>query len=141
MDRDELYILPIKRKEPFNRKKFVVWCIGLSLILLFVIDVILFLFFSGGIGIIPTPMMIVLSDVFYIAGISKYIYKHDFAHGQIYEKYQVVNAMIYGIQDVLRVLLFLLLFNIFIVPIYSVVLIVILLGVIQKIFGGTIWRH
>lgn len=141
MDRDELYILPVKRKSPFNRKRFVLWCIGLSLILLLAVDAILFIFFSSGIGIIPMPMIIVMSNLFYVVGISKYIYKHDFAHGESYEKYQVINAMIYGIQDVLRVLLFLLLLNIFIVPIYSIVLIVILLGVVHKVFGGTIWHH
>lgn len=141
MDRDELYVLPVKRKVPFNKKKFVIWCIGLSLLLLFAMDAILFCVFYSGIGIVPMPMVIVLSDLFYVIGIGKYIYKHDFAHGQSYEKYQVVNAMIYGVQDVLRVLLFLLLLNILIVPIYSIVLIVVLLGTMHKIFGGTIWHH
>lgn len=121
MIENEMYVLPIRNKFNMGKKRFVVLSVLFTILVLLAADLLIYIAFPGGIGCFPIIVVIPLIDIGAVIGCFRYIYKHNFAYGDVYEKYQIVNAMIYGIQNMLKILLVLLLINILVVPIYCLV--------------------
>lgn len=136
MTEREMYELPYRNVKNIGKKHFVVRSI-MSMIFVDAIScVIIALCFGTAIGFFPIYLSILLISIMGMLGCVYYIRKHDYAYGTVYEKYQVVNAVIYGIQNILRTLLILLLISVLIVPIYSIVIVIfaviILFGITRR---------
>ena len=126
MDIHELYTLPQKDKQNLTRTSFIVYCIICDVFCCAVLNLLTVLLFESNVGYFSTIIVIILTDVFSFSGCLYYIHKHDYAYGKKYEKYQIVNAVIYGTQNYLRVLLAVLIINIMVVPIYYTIAIIML---------------
>ncbi len=126
MDERELYILPQKEKRGLTRTAFVVYSVICSVFCIVLMNAITHSIFVTAVGYFPVVIVLVLADIFHMIGCFYYIYKHDYAYGRHYEKYQIVNAVIYGVQSYLRVLLATLCISIMIVPIYYTVILLML---------------
>jgi len=124
MTERDMYELPHRGSQNISKKCFV----GMSMLGMLLVDVIaciiIVLCFGNSIGFFPIQISILAISISGIAGCSYYIRKHDYAHGSVYEKYQIANAMIYGIQNILRMLLLLMLISVLIVPLYSILIVV-----------------
>ena len=134
MDERELYILPQKEKRELTRTTFVVYSMIGSVLCFALLNAITFWMFGSYIGYFPLAIVIVVADILHIVGCFYYIRKHNFAYGSNYEKYQIANAVIYGVQNYLRVLLVALLISIVVVPLYYTI---ILLAIIIAMFRWT----
>ncbi len=120
-DRD-IYVLPTKEKKKLTRRSYIVLCLALATVVLALMNVITFLIHGDVVGYFPLPLVLVVADILHFAGCIYYISKHDFAYGSVYEKYQIVNATIYGIQWYLRVLLAVMLISFLIIPLYIIII-------------------
>ncbi len=133
MQREELYELPIRQNKHINKKQFVIKCLCYMALTDVIASAILVFCFGSSIGFFPIHIYIPVINVMGIWGCIYYIRKHDYAYGNIYEQYQVVNAIIYGIQNILRALLVLLIFSVFIVPVYYLILVAVVVIVLFRI--------
>ena len=139
MDERDVYILPLKKKRVLDRKAFVVWCVLCSVLFMVIMDGVTYMLFQDAVGFFPTTVVIFFADILSIAGCIYYIKKHDYAYGPYYEKYQIINASIYGIQNYLRVLLVAMVISFVIVPLLYILVVFAIVG---AMFGWTrrLWR-
>lgn len=129
----EMYELPCRNNKNIDKKHFIIVSI-ISMVLVDVIAcVIIALCFGTTIGFFPIHISILAISMMGMSGCIYYIRKHDYAYGSVYEKYQVVNAVIYGIQNILRTLLILMLISILIVPIYSIAIVILAVIILFRI--------
>lgn len=133
MTEREMYELPYRSNENIGKKKFVVMSIFIMIFVDVIASAIITLCFGATIGFFPIPLSILLISIMGTVGCLYYISKHDYAYGNVYEKYQVANAVIYGIQNILRTLLALMLISILIVPIYSILIVIIAVIILFRI--------
>ena len=124
MTEREIYELPHRNSKNINKKHFIVMSISSMVLVDIIVCIIITLCFGTTIGYFPIQISITAISIMGMSGCIYYIRKHDYAHGSVYEKYQVTNAVIYGIQNILRTLLILMLISILIVPIYSIAIVV-----------------
>lgn len=138
IDRD-IYILPTREKKDLSRGSFILLCLLFASVVLACMNGITIFIHGEFVGYFPTSFVLVVADVFHFAGCVYYISKHDYAYGQIYEKYQILNSVIYGIQNYLRILLGAMVISILVVPLYIVV---ILAFVVAGMFRWTrrLWK-
>lgn len=134
MDERELYVLPQKEKRELTRTNFVVYSMACSVLCFALMNAITSWMFGSYVGYFPLAIVLVVADILQMVGCFYYIRKHDFAYGRNYEKYQIANAVIYGVQNYLRVLLVALLISIVVVPLYYTI---ILLAIIIAMFRWT----
>ena len=133
MTEREMYELPCRNSKNIDKKHFIIMSI-ISMVLADAIACIIFaLCFGSTIGFFPIQVSIMAISIMGMAGCIYYIRKHDYAYGSIYEKYQVANAVIYGIQNILRTLLLLMLISILIVPIYSMAIVILAVVILFRI--------
>ena len=134
MDERERYILPQKEKRELTRTAFVAYCVLCDVLCFVLMNAITFWMFGSFVGYFPVAIVFVAADILHMVGCLHYVHKHDFAYGRDYEKYQIANAVIYGIQNYLRVLLAALVISIVVVPLYYTV---ILLAITVAMFQWT----
>lgn len=135
MNEEMIYVLPTKEKRGLNREKFLVFCLCLSLICALVISLLVIPGMGSIIcGFVPIGLVALCCAVGQIAGTVFYIKKYKYAYGENYEWYQIINSAIYGIQNVLRALLVVLLINICAVPIFVLVITLYILFLARKMF-------
>ena len=118
MDEREIYILPQKEKRELTRTNFVVYSMACCVLCFALMNAITYWMFGSYVGYFPLAIVLVVADILHMVGCIYYIRKHDYAYGRNYEKYQIANSVIYGIQNYLRVLLVVLVISIMVVPIY-----------------------
>lgn len=118
MDEREIYILPQKEKRELTRTNFVVYSMACCVLCFALMNAITYWMFGSYVGYFPLAIVLVVADILHMVGCIYYIRKHDYAYGRNNEKYQIANAVIYGIQNYLRVLLAALVISIMVVPIY-----------------------
>ena len=118
MDEREIYILPQKEKRELTRTNFVVYSLACCVLCFALMNAITYWVFGSYVGYFPLAIVLVVADILHMVGCIYYIRKHDYAYGRNYEKYQIANAVIYGIQNYLRVLLAALVISIMVVPVY-----------------------
>lgn len=121
MDEREIYILPQKEKRELARTNFVVYSMACCVLCFALMNAITYWMFGSYVGYFPLEIVLVVADILHTVGCIYYIRKHDYAYGRNYEKYQIANAVIYGIQNYLRVLLAALVISIMVVPIYYMI--------------------
>lgn len=126
MEEREMYVLPHKEKRELTRATFIVYCIAAAILCFIFLNTITFWMFGSYIGYFPTGVILVIADILHMWGCLYYIRKHDFAYGRSYEKYQIVNAVIYGIQNYMRTLLVVLIVGIMIVPLYYTIILLVI---------------
>lgn len=133
MTEREMYELPYRSGKNIDKKHFIV----ISIISMVLVDAIactiITLCFGATIGFFPIQVSIMAISIMGMSGCIYYIRKHDYAYGSVYEKYHVANAVIYGVQNILRTLLILMLISILIVPIYSIVIVVLAVIILFRI--------
>lgn len=134
MDEREIYVLPQKEKRELTRTTFVVYSMICSVLCFALLNAITFWMFGSYEGYFPLAIVLVVADILHMVGCFYYIHKHDFAYGRNYEKYQIANAVIYGVQNYLRVLFVASLISIMVVPLYYTI---ILLAIIIAMFRWT----
>lgn len=133
MTEREMYELPCRSNKNIDKKHFIIVSI-ISMVLVDVIAcVIIALCFGAAVGFFPIPISCLAISIMGMSGCIYYIRKHDYAYGSVYEKYQVANAVIYGIQNILRTLLILMLISILIVPIYSIAIVILAVIILFRI--------
>ena len=134
MDEREIYVLPQKERRELTRTTFVVYSMIYSVLCFALLNAITFWMFGSYVGYFPLAFVLVVADIIHMVGCFYYIRKHDYAYGRNYEKYQIANAVIYGTQNCLRVLLAALVISIMVVPIYYMI---VLLALTVAIFRWT----
>lgn len=118
-----------------NKQSFILLSFGLSIIVALIVSLAIVPTLGTTIcGFIPIGLVSFACAVGQIVGTIYYIYKHKFAYGEVYEVYQIINASIYGIQNVLRVMLVALLINICAVPVFVIIALIYGAYTIRKIF-------
>ncbi len=132
MDERDIYILPQKQKRELSHTTFVAYSVVCSVICFALLNAITFWLFGSYVGYFPVIIVLVVADILHMVGSFYYVHKHDFAYGRNYEKYQIANAVIYGVQNYLRVLLAALVISIVVVPIYyTIVLLMLTVGIFR----------
>ena len=136
MNEEMKYILPVRKRKRLDKKSFILWSIFLSLCFAIIIS-FLVIPFIGPLccGIVPIGIVSIICALGQIIGTGYYIRKHKYAYGENYEWYQIINSVIYGIQNVLRVLLIVALFNICILPVFIVLIVIYAVYFLYKLFG------
>lgn len=134
MDEHEMYILPQKEKWELTHTAFTLYCVVCDVLCFVLMNIITFWIFGSFVGFFPVATVFMVADILHFVGCLYYIHKYDYAYGRNYEKYQIANAVIYGVQNYLRVLLAVLIICIIVVPLYYAV---ILLAIIVAIFRCT----
>lgn len=134
MDEQEIYVLPQKEEQELTRITFVVYSMICSILCFALLNAITFWMFGSYVSYFPLVIVLVVADILHMVGCFYYIHKHDFAYGRNYEKYQIANAVIYGVQYYFRVLLAALVISIMVVPIYYTI---VLLALTVSIFKWT----
>jgi len=133
MTEREMYELPCRNNKNIDKKHFIIVSI-ISMVLVDVIAcVIIALCFGATIGFFPIHISVLAISIMGMFGCIYYIRKHDYAYGSVYQKYQVTNAVIYGIQNILRTLLILMLVSILIVSIYSIAIVILAVIILFRI--------
>ena len=121
MDEREIYILPQKEKRELTRTNFVVYSLACCVLCFALMNAITYWMFGSYVGYFPLAIVLVVADILHMVGCIYYIRKHDYAYGRNYEKYQIANAVIYGIQNYLRVLIAALVISLMVVPVYYMI--------------------
>lgn len=135
MNEEMIYVLPVKEKKRLSRMQLISFCLLASLGCALIIS-LLILPRVGELlcGFIPISLVTTCCAIGQIVGTVFYIRKHKYAYGDNYEGYQIINSVIYGIQNVLRILLVVVLANICVVPVFTLVITVYSLFLIRKLF-------
>jgi len=123
MSERDKYELPLREKKTINKMGFIVWCMIWMSITLVAADLLVFFSFPANVGYFPIPFAILVIDIFGLCGCVYYIRKHDYAYENNYEKYQIANAVIYGIQNILSAILVMLIISILVLPIYYIIIV------------------
>lgn len=126
MDEREIYVLPQKGKRELTCTTFVVYSMVCSVLSFTLMNAITYRMFGSYVGYFPLAIVLVAADILHMFGCFYYFHKHDYAYGRIYEKYQIANAVIYGVQNYLKVLLATLVISIMVVPIYYTIVVLVL---------------
>lgn len=135
MNEEMIYVLPTKEKKKLNKTKFIVFCLLASLGCSLVVSLLIIPSVGTWVcGFVPISLVATCCAVAQIIGTVFYIRKHKYAHGDNYELYQIINSVIYGIQNVLRILLVVVLINICAAPVFALVITIYILFLIRKIF-------
>lgn len=134
MDEREIYILPKKEKRELMHTTFVVYSMACGVLCFVLMNAITYWMFGSYVGYFPLAIVLVVADILHIVGCIYYIHKHDYAYGSNYGRYQIVNAVIYGVQNYLRGFLAALVISIMVVPIYYTI---VLLALTVAIFRWT----
>lgn len=122
-------------RKKLNKQNFIILSICLSVFCAIIVSVAIIPGLGTTIcGFIPVGLVTFGCAVGQIAGTIYYINKHKYAYGDVYEWYQILNASVYGIQNVLRVMLAVLLINICAVPVFVIIFVVYGVYMIEKIF-------
>lgn len=122
-------------RNKLNKQNFIILSICLSVVCAIIVSAAIVPGLGTTIcGFIPVGLVSFCCAVGQIAGTIYYINKHQYAYGDLYEWYQILNASIYGIQNVLRVMLVVLLINICAIPIFVIIFIVYGVCIMRKIF-------
>ena len=125
----------MNNKSNLNKNTFILLCLGLSLVCGMVIAFLILPLIGESIcGFVPIELVELGCVIGQLGGTIYYIWKHKYAYGENYEWYQIINSGIYGIQNVLRVLLVVLLLNIVAYPIVIVIVLVYGAYVLKKMF-------
>lgn len=127
--------IPKEYNKNLSRRSFILLSMCLSMICTIIASVVVILSLGNQIcGFIPSGLVAFACAVGQIIGTTNYIKKHKYAYGEIYEWYQIINSSIYGIQNVLRVLLVVVLINIFTIPVLVILGFIYGAYVIKKMF-------
>lgn len=119
-----------------NKNTFVLISIGLSFGCGLIISLLIIPSIGNSIcGFVPISFVSLCCVAGQLIGTIYYIKKHKYAHGEKYEWYQVFNSAIYGLQNVLRVLLVVLLLNIFAYPIVILMFLICSTYMLKKIIS------
>lgn len=122
-------------RKKLNKQNFIMISLILSIVCVIIVSAAIVPGLGTTIcGFIPIGLVSFACAVGQIAGTVYYINKHKFAYGEVYEWYQIINASIYGIQNVLRVMLVVLLINICAIPVFVIFVIIYGVYMIRKIF-------
>ncbi len=121
------------RKNNITRTWFVILCVGLSIICAIIISTVLAPSIEGSVcGFVPAELIAVCCAIGQLAGTIYYIKKYKYASN--YEWYQVINSVIYGIQNVLKILLVVALLNLFLIPVLAILGVIYGMIYIRRIF-------
>ncbi len=110
-----------------TKKTFIIYCSIASIVCLYLMNNIVLFSFGAFIGYFPVHIVVLISDIMYIYGYKCYLNKHDLISGLQYEKYQIVNALFYGIQKYLIVIFVALILNILVVPFYYLIVLIVVI--------------
>lgn len=123
------------RKNNLNKRIFVLLCFGLSMVCAIIVSAIIVPNIGSTVcGFVPVELAALCCAIGQLAGTISYIKKHKYVCGNNYEWYQVINSAIYGIQNVLKVLLVVALLNLFIVPVLVILMVIYGIIYIRRIF-------
>ena len=118
-----------------NQNIFILLCIGLSIVYAIIVSAVIVPCLGSTLcGFIPIELVSVCCVIGQFIGTGYYVKKHKYAYGNNYEWYQVINSSIYGIQNVLRVLLVVALINLLAMPIVIILALIYGFIYIKKIF-------
>ena len=118
-----------------NKNQFVFLCMAVSLVCAIIVAVVIIPSIGETIcGFVPVSFVAFCCAVGQVIGTIYYVRKHKYAYGENYEWYQIINSAIYGIQNVLRVLLVVLLVNICAMPIFIIFMLIYGAYILRKIF-------
>lgn len=127
--------IPPRMKNNLNKRTFVLLCVCLSITCAVIVSAIVVPNIGSTVcGFVPVELVALCCAIGQLAGTISYIKKHKFVCGNNYEWYQVINSAIYGIQNVLKVLLVIALLNLFIVPVLVILMAIYGIIYIRKIF-------
>ena len=127
--------IPPGMKNNLNWRVFVLLCVCLSIACAVIVSAIIVPNIGSTVcGFVPVELVALCCAIGQLAGTISYIKKHKFVCGNNYEWYQVINSAIYGVQNVLKVLLVVALLNLFIVPVLVILMAIYGIIYIRKIF-------
>lgn len=92
-------------------------------------------------GFIPVELVSLCCAIGQLVGTIYYVKKHKYAYGDNYEWYQIINSSIYGIQNVLRVLLVAALINICAMPVFILLVIIYSVIYVKKCLESDIYAN
>lgn len=128
-------VIPPGRKNNLNKRIFVLLCFGLSMVCAIIVFAIMTPNIGSTVcGFVPVELAASCCAIGQLVGTITYIKKHKYVCGNNYEWYQVINSAIYGIQNVLKVLLVVALSNLFIVPVLVILMVIYGIIYIRRIF-------
>ena len=123
------------RNNILNMRIFVLLCFGLSMVCAIIVSAIIVPNIGSTVcGFVPVELASLCCAIGQLAGTISYIKRHKYVCGDNYEWYQVINSAIYGIQNVLKVLLVVTLLNLFIVPVLVILMVIYGIIYIRRIF-------
>lgn len=123
------------RGNKLNKTRFILLCTVVSLVCAIIVSVIIVPNIGEAIcGFVPVSFVAFCCALGQVIGTIYYVRKHKYAYGENYEWYQILNSAIYGIQNVLRVLLVVLLVNICAMPIFIIFMLIYGAYILRKIF-------
>lgn len=137
MNEEMIYVLPTKEKKKLDKTRFTIFCLLASLVCTLIVSLVI----VPGLGVlicgfVPIALVATCCAIGQLGGTVFYVIKHKYAHGDRFEQYQIFNSVVYGIQNVLRVLLIVLLINICAVPIFVLLITIYVLFLVRRMF----WR-
>ena len=137
MNEEMIYVLPTKEKKKLDKTRFTIFCLLASLVCALIVSLVI----VPGLGVlicgfVPIALVATCCAIGQLGGTVFYVIKHKYAHGDRFEQYQIFNSVVYGIQNVLRVLLIVLLINICAVPIFVLLITIYVLFLVRRMF----WR-
>lgn len=127
--------IPQRMKSNINKRIFVLLCVCLSMVCAIIISAVIISGIGSAIcGFVPVELVAFSCTIGHLVGAIFYVKKHKYAGGENYSWYQVINSAIYGIQNVLRILLVVALFNLFLIPVLAILIAIYGIIYIKKIF-------
>ncbi len=118
-------VIPPIRKNNLNKRIFALLCFGLSMVCAIIVSAIIVPNIGSTVcGFVPVELVALCCAIGQLVGTISYVKKHKYVCCNNYEWYQVINSAIYGIQNVLKVLLVVALLNLFIVPVLVILMVI-----------------
>ena len=113
------------RKNNLNKRIFALFCFGLSMVCAIIVSAMIVPNIGSTVcGFVPVELVALCCVIGQLVGTISYVKKHNYVCGNNYEWYQVINSVIYGIQNALKVLLVVALLNLFIVPVLVILMVI-----------------
>ena len=123
------------RKNNLNKRKFALLCFGLSIVCAIIVSIIIVPHIGSTVcGFMPVKFVSLSCAIGQLVGTFSYVKEHKYMCANNYEWYQVFNSAIYGIQNVLKVLLVVALLNLFFIPVFVILMVIYAIIYIKRTF-------
>lgn len=122
-------------KNNLNKNTFILLCVCLTIVCASIVSFLIVPSIGSAVcGFIPVELVSLCCAIGQFVGTVYYVKKHKYAYGDNYEWYQIINSSMYGIQNVLRVLLVVALINICAMPVIILLVIIYSVIYVRKMF-------